>query len=573
MFNNTRGIIISLIIVLGFSRENSNSDRLFEINNNWGFGAYDLTDPTNCVTDDQYEIIKSKLITNRDSLTTIGVITINSRIPTDFTWPLQAAEHFNYNDYWAISGFVDNNPTYGNIVDYNCGMRTYDVDGYNHQGTDYFLWPHPWDMVNNDDVEIISSAPGWILLKNDGNYDTNCGEGGTGWNAVYIQHEDGSESWYGHMKEGSLTTKNVGEYVERGEYLGIVASSGWSTGPHLHFELWHYNPVNGLYSLKDPYFGNCNVLSDESLWEDQHNYYEPNLVHLDTEGFTTWWMECPTPALQNKRNYFTSEDYIFSVGYYRDIPPGTTASYKIFNPNNIQVDSYNLTITEYYSASWWWWGTLLNEDNVAGEYTLKIELLDQVYEHNFYFGLSGCTDSLADNYDPDAVFDDGSCSPCNGGLVEIIIEYDNYSDETHWTISDANNIQNYTTGLGWDAMDYDSFCASPGDYAFTIYDTYGDGMCCSEGDGSYEVYIDNELLVSGGNFLWEEITLFSIEENLPGDLNADSIVNLLDIIIIVNIILGNLEPDFYQSMVGDLNQDGMIDIIDIITMVNIILNN
>ena len=119
MFNNTRGIIISLIIVLGFSRENSNSDRFFEINNNWGFGAYDLTDPTNCVTDDQYEIIKSKLITNRDSLTTIGVITINSRIPTDFTWPLQAAEHFNYNDYWAISGFVDNNPTYGNIVDYN----------------------------------------------------------------------------------------------------------------------------------------------------------------------------------------------------------------------------------------------------------------------------------------------------------------------------------------------------------------------------------------------------------------------------------------------------------------------
>ena len=57
-------------------------------------------------------------------MTTIGVITINSRITTDFTWPLQAAEHFNYNDYWAISGFLDNNPTYGNIVDYNCGMRT-----------------------------------------------------------------------------------------------------------------------------------------------------------------------------------------------------------------------------------------------------------------------------------------------------------------------------------------------------------------------------------------------------------------------------------------------------------------
>ena len=82
MFNDTRGIIILLIIVFGFSRENPTSDRSFEFNSNWGFGTYDFTDPTNCVTDDQYEIIKSNLITNRDSLVDNGVITINSRIPT-----------------------------------------------------------------------------------------------------------------------------------------------------------------------------------------------------------------------------------------------------------------------------------------------------------------------------------------------------------------------------------------------------------------------------------------------------------------------------------------------------------
>ena len=48
-------------------------------------------------------------------------------------------------------------------------------------------------------------------------------------------HADGSVAWYGHMKAGSLTNKAVGQTVSSGEYLGIVGSSGNSTGPHLHF--------------------------------------------------------------------------------------------------------------------------------------------------------------------------------------------------------------------------------------------------------------------------------------------------------------------------------------------------
>lgn len=58
-----------------------------------------------------------------------------------------------------------------------------------------------------------------------------------------------------------------------------------------------------------------------------------------------------------------------------------------------------------------------------------------------------------------------------------------------------------------------------------------------------------------------------------GDLNADEIINVQDIIVVVNIILGNLIPDEYQLITGDITENGIIDVLDIITLVNIILGN
>ena len=63
-----------------------------------------------------------------------------------------------------------------------------------------------------------------------------------------------------------------------------------------------------------------------------------------------------------------------------------------------------------------------------------------------------------------------------------------------------------------------------------------------------------------------EIDYFS--SALPGDLNEDSIVNILDVILLVNIILND---DTSQSS-ADINKDGMINVTDIITLLNIILN-
>jgi murein DD-endopeptidase MepM/ murein hydrolase activator NlpD len=103
--------------------------------------------------------------------------------------------------------------------------------------------------MDNNEVAVIAAAPGAIVLKQDGNFDRSCGFNANPWNGVIIQHADGSRAWYVHMKKSSVTAKPVGATVASGEYLGIVGSSGSSSGPHLHFEL--HDAGNQVI---DPYF-------------------------------------------------------------------------------------------------------------------------------------------------------------------------------------------------------------------------------------------------------------------------------------------------------------------------------
>jgi hypothetical protein len=138
--------------------------------------------------------------------------------------PLKQALGYNDNGYYGISNYIDQNPSFPNqLLDYNCGNRTYDISsGYNHAGTDIFTWPYYWQKMERNIVQVIAAAPGTIIAKSDGNFDQNCSFTACDWNAVYIMHADGSVAWYGHMKAGSLTNKTVGQTVLTGEYLGIV---------------------------------------------------------------------------------------------------------------------------------------------------------------------------------------------------------------------------------------------------------------------------------------------------------------------------------------------------------------
>ena len=57
------------------------------------------------------------------------------------------------------------------------------------------------------------------------------------------------------------------------------------------------------------------------------------------------------------------------------------------------------------------------------------------------------------------------------------------------------------------------------------------------------------------------------------DLNDDDLVNVLDVVLLVNHIIGESSLSQNQLTVADFNTDSLIDILDVVLLVNIILNN
>ena len=56
-----------------------------------------------------------------------------------------------------------------------------------------------------------------------------------------------------------------------------------------------------------------------------------------------------------------------------------------------------------------------------------------------------------------------------------------------------------------------------------------------------------------------------------GDVNADGVIDILDLVILVNVILGSQELDLIETYAADMNLDGLINIQDIILIINLIL--
>ena len=84
-------------------------------------------------------------------------------------------------------------------------------------------------------------------------------------------------------------------------------------------------------------------------------------------------------------------------------------------------------------------------------------------------------------------------------------------------------------------------------------------------DGVYNAYLNISSNASESISLL--IELVSAGNSLTGDINDDSVVNVLDVIQIVNIALGSQELD----LAADLNEDGVVNVLDVVQVVNIIL--
>jgi hypothetical protein len=150
----------------------------------------------------------------------------------------------------------------GGVKDWNCGSVVYS----GHKGTDFGIIGRFTAMHEGRDIN--AAADGEVTYAHDGEYDrctTGSCAGGSGFgNWVKLKHADGKETIYGHMKKGTVAV-SVGQKVTCGQKLGQVGSSGYSTGPHLHFE-----PRVG--GVSDDPFGKGACSGPEIFWVDQGAY-------------------------------------------------------------------------------------------------------------------------------------------------------------------------------------------------------------------------------------------------------------------------------------------------------------
>lgn len=359
-----------------------------------------------CVPASLREAIEARLAFHMDSLQQAGLLPpTDARQAVSLEWPVRAHPDLGWPGYCAISNFLDQQTTSA-ILDHDCGNRTYD----GHRGLDIFSWPFPWWLMEEDLVEVVAAAPGTILSKFDGNSSYSCDwNGNQNWNAVYILHEDGSVAWYGHLKQYSLTKKPLGATVEAGEYLGVMASSGRSSGPHLHLEVYRQPPYT-FSNLIDPYTGSCNSLNSDSWWAEDQPYRVPTLNTILTHS-QPMAFGCPTvneKAFFQKR--FSPGATIYFGRYFRDQLNGHVSVQRIRRPNGSLFQEWSHTSPGSYNASWWWNSFTLGAAEPAGPWTYEVEYQGQTLTDTFYYGVP---------YTCEAVLTASALEICEGESVSL----------------------------------------------------------------------------------------------------------------------------------------------------------
>ncbi len=105
---------------------------------------------------------------------------------------------------------------------------------------------------------------------------------------------------------------------------------------------------------------------------------------------------------------------------------------------------------------------------------------------------------------------------CADGDLTLSITFDDYPQETSWTLTDSGGAvvasESYSTANPDGSTVTENINGlGSGDYTFTISDSFGDGICCQYGTGSYTLSSSAGTIVSGGEFTSSEATAFCVE--------------------------------------------------------------
>lgn len=179
-----------------------------------------------------------------------------------------------------IQNYVDSDPG-PDRSDFSCQHLTYN----GHKGTDFALRSEA-ELAQN--VAVLAAAAGRVKGTRDGMVDRlytqeNAAEldGKDCGNGLVIDHGDGWETQYCHLKRGSLRVKR-GDVVEAGDVLGAIGLSGRTQFPHLHLSVRRHGAPVDPFDPND--VATCGAAPKDTLWADDVAYQPGGLI---AAGFST----------------------------------------------------------------------------------------------------------------------------------------------------------------------------------------------------------------------------------------------------------------------------------------------
>ncbi|WP_165739214.1 endonuclease [Pseudoalteromonas sp. Z1A6] len=150
------------------------------------------------------------------------------------------------------------------------------------------------------------------------------------------------------------------------------------------------------------------------------------------------------------------------------------------------------------------WQTVSHSYTASSNKTISVGL--RFYDVSRF---DGSETVYVDNFLPNA---DGSASTsCTDNSLILTLSTDNYGSETSWAVNN-NQGSAVANGSGYASnTQYDEqICLTDGTYTLVINDSYGDGMCCSTGNGSYALKQGSTTFASGASFNNTDSTAFTL---------------------------------------------------------------
>lgn len=337
-------------------------------------------------------------------------------------------------------------------LDHQCLSKTYN----GHQGTDFIIRSF---KTMDSGVHVLAAADGIVVALQDGLFDREKASvisKGLG-NYIAIKHANGYFTYYAHLVKNSISVK-VGDTIKAGERIAKVGSSGNSSDPHLHFEVWWDSTT-----LVDPFAGACG--NQNTLWLNPLPYDSSFSVWIS--GLTNF-----IPFLDTLREEpptlfaFSSND---SAIAYWSILTGLqkldTLTLKWFSPSGQLWFEFDYALHQDMGYFYYWSFINVPPSTEAGEWTVKLFRNDSEVDARNFMLNPGTSIKLTNQESERFLIVPNPSSkevrivyPCNEH-IECHIELLNAQGQTikKWTVESKPigsneqliNVSDLSTGVYW----------------------------------------------------------------------------------------------------------------------------